>query len=249
MKFSVCLDALYNGKDFINSMEQVSQYHFDAVEFWCWWDKDIQAIKKAKERLKMEIAGFCTKFISLVDSRQRTAYLQALEETIQIAKELGCHMIITQVGNDFGISRVAQKLSLIEGLKACVPILEKHQMLLVFEPLNTIVDHPGYYLSSSEEAFQIAEEVDSPHVKVLFDVYHQQIMEGNIISRITENIDKIGHFHFAGVPGRNELNRGELNYSGIINAIKATSYDGYLGLEYFPKDDPSLGLSDLISEV
>jgi hydroxypyruvate isomerase len=249
MKPSVCVDALYNGKDFITSMEQVNQLKFSAVEFWCWWDKDIQAIKQAKERLKMEIAGFCTRFISLVDASQRPAYLQALEETIRVAKELGSKMIITQVGNDLGIPRAEQKQSLIDGLKACVPMLEKHQMMLVFEPLNTLVDHAGYFLSSSDEAFQIAQAVASPHVKVLFDVYHQQIMEGNIISRITEHIDEIGHFHFAGVPGRSELYHGELNYPEIIKAIRATSYEGFLGLEYFPKSDPSVGLERLAADM
>ena len=150
--------------------------------------------------------------------------------------------MITQVGDDLGNSRYAQKRNLIAGLKASVPLLENADMLLVFEPLNTLVDHPGYYLTSSEEAFEIVEAVGSPRVKVLFDIYHQQIMEGNLIQRIRENIDKIGHFHAAGNPGRNEPYYGEINYPELFRAIDETGYQGYVGFEYVPVDAPLKGI-------
>jgi hydroxypyruvate isomerase len=88
--------------------------------------------------------------------------------------------------------------------------------------------------------------VGSANVKVLYDIYHQQIMEGNIISTIVKNIDKIGHFHAPGNPGRNELYIGELNYSQIFHAIDGTHFSGYIGLEYFPLEDPKKGLIDLL---
>ncbi len=114
--------------------------------------------------------------------------------------------------------------------------------MLVFEPLNTLVDHKGYYLYSSEEAFRIADQVNSPKVKVLYDIYHQQITEGHLIKRITKNIDKIGHFHAAGNPGRHELYFGEINYSEVFKAIDETGYTGSIGLEYFPIEEPEKGI-------
>ena len=119
-------------------------------------------------------------------------------------------------------------------------------MQLVFEPLNVLVDHPGYYLTQSSEAFDITMAVSSPHVKVLFDIYHQQITEGDVISSITANIEKIGHFHAAGVPGRHELSTSELNYVEIFKAIDATSYSGAVGFEYYPEQDPLSGIQPFI---
>ena len=121
--------------------------------------------------------------------------------------------------------------------------------MLVIEPLNTYVDHAGYYLWSSDEAFQIVGEVNSPNIKVLFDIYHQQIMEGNIIPRIRKNINSIGHFHAAGSPGRHELDSGEINYPNIFEAIGEAGYTGYIGLEYFPLKDAVEGLKKLSGKV
>lgn len=246
MNLSVCIDALFNGKDFVESMRAVKGAGISAFEFWVWWTKDLQQIKKAKDELGMELVGFCTKFISLVDPSQRDSYLEGLAESIEAAKMLGCKNLITQVGNEIqGVSREEQHKSLVEGLKACVPILEKEGITLLVEPLNITVDHKGYYLYRSAEAFEIIDKVGSNNVKVLFDIYHQQIMEGNLIANITGNIDKIGHFHAAGTLGRHELPTGEIDYPNVFDAIDKTGYQGFTGLEYFPLKDAASGLTQL----
>ncbi|MGM0874763.1 MAG: TIM barrel protein [Bacillota bacterium] len=145
--------------------------------------------------------------------------------------------------------REEQHRSIVEGLKACVPFLNESGIMLVIEPLNTLVDHKGYYLDSSKEGFQIVNEVDSPFVKVLYDIYHMQIMEGNIISTINKNINNIGYFHVAGVPGRHEPYIGELFYLNIFKAIKATGFKGYIALEYFPITPPYISLMKLLQEI
>jgi hydroxypyruvate isomerase len=228
-------------------MKEVKKAGLDSFEFWGWWDKDTDAILKAKNELALTLSAMCTRMISLVDEEKRGEYLAGLKESIETAKKLGCAMLITQSGNELtDRPRPRQQESLAAGLKACVPMLEASGITLVFEPLNTLVDHKGYYLWSADEAFEIAEGVGSPYVKVLFDIYHQQITEGNIISRITRNIGKIGHFHCAGNPGRNELWKGEINYPEIFKVIDASGYNGYLGLEYFPLDDAAAGLAALV---
>jgi hydroxypyruvate isomerase len=133
---------------------------------------------------------------------------------------------------------------LVEGLRQAAPLLETAGIKLVIEPLNEKVDHPGYYLVHSAEAFEVVDEVASPNVKVVFDIYHQQISEGNLIPNIVANIDKIGHFHAAGQPGRNELGSGEINYAEVFAAIKRTPFQGFVGLEYWPKRDPADGLRE-----
>jgi len=247
MKFSVCVEALFRGKDLGESLRQIKNVGIDTFEFWSWWNKDLDMILRLKEELGMNISTFCTKFVSLTDPAQRKTYLEGLRESIRIAKKMGVRALITQVGNELpGISREKQHDSIVDGLRECAPILEGEGIILLFEPLNTLVDHKGYYLYSADEAFRVHDEVGSPNVKVLYDIYHQQIMDGHLISRITSNIEKIGHFHAAGNPGRHELDRGEINYPEIFRAIDETAYQGYMGLEYFPIEDPVQGLERLV---
>ncbi len=247
MKYSVCIDAVFNEKDFIKSMKTINEIGIKSFEFWSYWDKNIDDILEVKELLNMNIVAFCTRFISLVDENKRSEYLEGLKASIKIAKKLGCTKLITQVGDQLeNIPRQEQKKSIVAGLKACIPYLERAKITLVIEPLNILVDHKGYYLSNSKEAFDIAKEVNSPYVKVLYDIYHQQITEGNIISTITNNIDLIGHFHAAGSLGRHELDNGEINYIEVFKAIKKTLFEGYMGLEYFPIKEASIGLKELL---
>ena len=121
----------------------------------------------------------------------------------------------------------------MQTLKDAKPILDTYGVVLMLEPLNTYINHPGYYLTSSAEAFDIVREVDHPCAKIVFDIYHQQVMEGNIISNVTNNLDCIAHLHAAGNPGRNELQYGEINYHAIFDALDKAGYTGACGLEYF----------------
>lgn len=246
MKLSVCTDAVFQGESLTASAKRVRQLGISAIEFWGWEDKDLGELGRLREETGVEVAALCTGFVSLVDARQREAYVESLRRTLEVAGRLGCRRIITQTGNELPIAREEQRASLVEGLRACVPYLEEADSVLVVEPLNVRVDHAGYYLSSSDEAAEIVREVGSEHVKLLFDIYHQQITEGDLIRRIREYLPCIGHFHAAGNPGRHELYDSEVDYRSIFRAIRETGYDGYIGLEYFPKDDPAKGLEHAV---
>jgi len=144
-----------------------------------------------------------------------------------------------------GVSKEAQLSNMLGILEEASQIAAKEDMVLLLEPLNSLVDHPGYFLASSRTGFDIVKKVDSPNLKLLYDIYHMQIMEGNILDTIRENIDLIGHFHAAGVPGRHELDKGELNYPFIVRKIDELGYRGYFGLEYFPALDPETSLKGM----
>ncbi len=247
MKVSVCVDALYIGKDIYKGLEEIKECGYDNFEIWSWWDKDIDKLIEVKKQLGMTLTACCTRFVSLVAPAEREEYKRGLAASIETAKRLECKKLISQVGNDAGKSREEQHKALVEGLKECASMLEENDITLVMEPLNTRVDHHGYYLWSSEEAFQIIEEVGSPKVKLLYDIYHQQIMEGDLLRRIVPNISKIGHFHAAGNPGRNELYYGEINYKRIFEEIDKTNFNGYIGYEYFPRDPVAEGLRKIKS--
>lgn len=242
MKLSICIDAVMQGVPVPEALARLKGIGVEAFEFWSWWDKDMDAVRAAAKETGLVPAAMCTKMISLTDPVQRGAYLDGLRESIAVAKALGCRTLISQTGNDTGAERAAQHESLVGGLREAAPILEEAGITLVVEPLNTYVDHQGYYLFSSAEGFAVIDEVGSPNVRLLYDIYHQQIMEGNIIDTVTANLDKIGHFHAAGVPGRHELNTGELNYRAIFDALDAAGYERYIGLEYFPLDKPEAGI-------
>ena len=236
MKLSVCIDALYAGEP-LKGIEATAQAGLTAFEFWGWTDKDVEAMDRAAREKKLAVAAMCTRNFVLNDPAQRETFLEGLAASIPVAIRLGCSTLITQVGQDNGRPREEQHASIVEGLKASAPLLEAAGITLVIEPLNLRVNHPGYYLAGSDEAFDMVLEVNSPNVKVLFDIYHQQVTEGDVVRRLLANLPLIGHFHAAGNPGRNELTRGEMNYKYIFEAIREAGYTGYVGLEYWPVGD------------
>ena len=251
MYYSVCASALFSKAPLQEGIALVKQAGFDVCECWSWWDKDLAAVKVALEKNSVRLSAMCTRFVPLNDPAKRQEYLDGLAETLEAARLLGCQTIISQVGQDQPhLSREEQMQSIIDGLKACVPVLEKAGVTLVIEPLNTRYDHPGYFLARSDEAFAIVREVNSPHVKVLFDIYHQQITEGNLIPNITDNAEWIGHIHMAGHPGRHEpFGRNEIHYPSVLGALKDAGYTGAVGLEYFPQMDAMESLQKLLKEV
>ena len=243
MKLSVCIDAVLGGVDTIEAMRTVKASGIDAIEFWGWRGKPLDAIRAAMDELHMEVAAFCAADSMITDPARHAQTLEGLAESIEAAQKVGCKTLIFLAGDDrVGVAREEQHAAVVAGLRACAPMLAEHDITLALEPLNILVDHKGYYLTESAEAYQILEEVASSNVKMLFDIYHQQITEGNLIQNATRMVDRIVHFHCAGNPGRHELDNGEINYDNIFRALHAAGYNGYVGLEYFPVADPAEGL-------
>jgi hydroxypyruvate isomerase len=114
------------------------------------------------------------------------------------------------------------------------PHAEAAAITVVVEPLNTLVDHAGYFLTGADEGAAIIRAVDSPAVRLLFDIYHQQVTEGNLSARLEAYRDLVGHIHVAGVPGRRDPGHGEINYPFLMDQLRRWPYEGYVGLEYRP---------------
>ena len=253
MHYSVCASAVFSGAPLPEALSSVREAGYDRYEFWSWWDQDLDALVRAQGQQQLSAAAMCTRFIPLTDPACRAEYIAGLEETIEASERLGCASLISQVGQEMpGIPRERQHSSIVEGLRACVPMLRASGRTLVIEPLNTKIDHQGYYLWQSEEAFRIVDAVGHPCVRVLYDVYHQHIMGEDTAREIQRNIDKIGHIHIAGYPGRHELLGGELpggeflggeiDLGPVLEALTRGGYAGAVGLEYFPVGDPVEGL-------
>ena len=251
MEYSVCANAVFSGVPLPEAIRRTHAAGYGAFEFWAWWDQDMRAVAEAQKETGLRAAGMCTRMVPLNVPERRKDYLAGLRESIRAAAEIDCRMLITQVGQAVeGLCRESQHDSIVAGLRECAPVLEDAGVTLVIEPLNALVNHKGYYLTHSAEAFEMIREVNSPNVKVLFDVYHQQITEGNLIDNLTAGADLIGHIHIAGNPGRHEpLDNSEVHYPTIINALKACGYDGAIGLEYFPLRAPEEGLRQILEKM
>ena len=234
MKLCVAIPCFFKGVDFCDAIRTCAALGYDTVETYNWKDLDLTAVRKTLDETGVNLTSMCTTEFRLTDPAYRTLWLAGLRESCVAAQKLGVPHLITQVGADTGAPREEQHASIVEGLRAGTPILEEYGVTLMIEPLNTYVNHPGYYLWSAVEGFEIIREVNHANVKLIFDIYHQQVMEGNIIPNITNNLDCIAHLHGAGHPGRNELQYGENDYRVIMAAVDKAGYTGALGLEYKP---------------
>lgn len=243
MRFCIPIPCFFKD-DFTDAIRTVKKLGFDAVETYNWKKLDFSAVKEVIAETGVELVSMCTTEFCLTDPLKRTKWLEGLEESCEAAKELGVKHLITQVGDDLGVARQLQHESIVDGLKKGAPILEKSGVTIMIEPLNTIYNHKGYYLWSAVEGFEIVREVSSPNVKLVYDIYHQQVMEGNIIRNITENLDCIAHLHAAGHPGRHELQYGENDYKVIFKACDNAGYNGCCGLEYSPVLEPVESLEE-----
>jgi len=262
VKLSACICTLFREeKDFAKRIARVKEAGLPAFEFWGWSGVDLDAVAAAKDEAGLELAAICVDSADpamkqawskgiLVNPELRQVFVAAVRETIPVAKRLGCPTLIATVGNEQpGLSHWQMHDSIVAGLEAVAADVEQAGVTIALEPLNTLVNHKGYYLWSSREGFDICRAVGSPNIKLLFDIYHQQIMEGNLIQNITENIGLVGHFHSADVPGRHEFGTGELNYANILRAIDQAGYQGYVGLEYSPTGDSAASLAQVRSIV
>ena len=163
---------------------------------------------------------------------------EELRKNIEMAAENNIRHLICFSGNRAGLSDEEGIENTAEGFLRVSKFAEEKGVKLIMELLNSKVDHPDYQGDHTLWGIEVCKKVNSPAVKLLYDVYHMQIMEGDLIRTIRENIDYIGHFHIAGNPGRSNIDdTQEINYKPVIEAIAATNYDGYIGHEYVPEGD------------
>lgn len=237
LRFSVCVETLFKEKPYEQRLEYVADAGFHAFEFWTRQGKDMNITLALKMALRLELSAFVGSTASLVDPAQRQQFMTEITRAAALAVDLSCANLIVTSGTALpDLPREEQYKRMVEALQEAAETAADADLVLVLEPLNQL-DHPGVFLSSSDEGFAIIREVGSPHVKLCFDCYHQQISEGNLTQRITSNLDLIGHIHVADVPGRNEPGTGEINYEHIFGVLRESGYKGFVGLEYYPRFD------------
>jgi hydroxypyruvate isomerase len=172
---------------------------------------------------------------------------ESFRKFIPLAAKAGVPTVITFSGNRAGLSDREGARNTIVGLNRLKRIAEDHGVTICMELLNSKVDHRDYMCDHTAWGLQVVQSVDSPRVKLLYDIYHMQIMEGDLISTIQKNIDWLGHFHTGGVPHRHELDATqEVEWQGVMRGIAATDYRGSVAHEFVPTRDPLLSLREAV---
>jgi hydroxypyruvate isomerase len=185
----------------------------------------------------------------LCDEKYHDSALKKINEMIEAASAAGYRNVICFSGHARGIDRKTGLKNCAKALKQIVGVAEKKKIILNMELLNSRVDHADYMCDRSDWGIELCKEVGSDHFKLLYDIYHMQIMEGDLIRSIQKNHKYFGHYHTAGNPGRNELDQNqELYYPPIAKAIADTGFDGFFAHEFIPKRDPVEGLADAIKQ-
>jgi hydroxypyruvate isomerase len=179
------------------------------------------------------------------DRANHAMLLNELEQTIPVAAKQGVPNVIAMFGNRKGKSDAEGLDTCVEGLNKIKALAEEQKVTICVELLNSKVDHADYQGDHTAWGAQVIEAVGSPRVKLLYDIYHMQIMEGDVIRTIRQHIGHIGHFHTGGVPGRHELDdTQELNWRAVARAIADAGFAGYLAHEFVPTRDPLTSLAE-----
>ena len=239
MKVTVAaMSGWFEGLSHIEMVEQVAAYGFPAFERLdaCKWE-DKEAVRDKCRELGVRVGAIsCSGTIKgdgPVNPAFHPTFVQETKNAIQNAKLLGSDVVLALTGalrSDMSFEQ--QMANVATASKLVAPYLEDAGVTLVWELLNIKVNHAGYALVYSKDGAELVRAVGSPNVKMLFDIYHQQISEGDVIRNLTDYAAEIGHYHFGDNPGRHEPGTGELNYKNIFKAIAATGYTGIVSSEF-----------------
>ena len=243
---SVMLWTVFNGLPFEQRLAKVAESGYSNVElvgeYAKWTDDDFTRANAARKRLGIHFDATAGLKHGVADPGARPAFLDDLKQALIPMETLNCPAMIVLSGNVVqGLSRDAQHQSCIDGLKAAAKLVEGRQIdgqtvRLLLECIDP-EENPRYFLQSAAEAIEIVRAVSHPQVQFLYDLFHEQIAEGNLIEKLEKHIDVIGLIHVADVPGRHEPGTGEINYANIYRKLAELKYRHVVAMEFKPKGD------------
>jgi hydroxypyruvate isomerase len=231
------------GQDLVAQLEFMRAEGFTALEDNGMKGRSVadqERIATAMTRLGMRMGVFVAHEISWNeaslaggDAAKRDAFVQQVRESVDVAKRVNAKWMTVVPGHvDRRLEMSYQTANVIEALKRAAAVLEPHGLVIVLEPLNTLRDHPGQFLNRIPQAYALCKAVGSPSCKILFDIYHQQITEGNLIPNMDLAWSEVAYFQVGDNPGRKEPGTGEVNYRNVFRHIHAKGYAGIVGMEH-----------------
>lgn len=237
--------AEHAGKDLIAQLEFMAAEGFTALEDNGMRGRPVEEqdrIGRTLDRLGMRMGVFVahtinwtepTLTLTAVDAAKRDAFLKEVRGSVDIAKRVNANWMTVVPGHiDLKLHLDYQTAAVVETLKRAAGILEPHGLAMVLEPLNTLRNHPGMFLTTTPQAYLVCKAVASPSCKILYDIYHQQITEGNLIPNIDAAWDEIAYFQVGDNPGRREPGTGEINYRNVFKHIHSKGFTGIVGMEH-----------------
>jgi len=238
MEFSLCIDSIYPEDGLKEKLERIKQAGFKFIEFWDWRDKDFSLIMNSG----LKVSNFSGNRISSLTLDHKEKVIQEVNASIDAAKKLKCErlMLLSDILEGDGsvkinsISSEKKLIHLYDNLRILVEAAKKRDMMLVIEPLNSLKDHKNYFLDNFQITLELVKAVNSENLKVLYDIYHMQIMEGNVLETLQKYHQFIGYIHVANVPYRCEPWIGELDFRFILKELSKV-YSGFVGFEFFVK--------------
>ncbi len=248
LKYSANISTLWRDAPLRERLAKVSQAGLDAFEFLFVATFGLPELLAAKGETGLQVAlfdpeigdpTFKTSYGYLCRREAERQFLESVEQALDAARRLECRRLNALVGRaDPNASWEPQRDLVVERLRRVAPDAADADVVLLVEAISAHL-LPGYLVNYSRQALEIVDLVDHPNVRFQYDVFHMQSMEGNLISTLTANVDKIAHVQIADVPGRHEPGTGEINYPNLLKALEEAGYRDYVGLEYFPLDpDP-----------
>jgi hydroxypyruvate isomerase len=248
---SVMLWTVFRDMPFEERLEKIAEAGYTNVElvgeYSKWTDAEFSKANAARRRLGIHFDATAGLQHGVGDPSVRDAFLSSLREALKPMDTLGCPAMIALSGNVVaGLSRDDQHKSCIETLKRAAEVVEGRQ--IEGEPVRLLLEcidpeeNPKYYLQSAAEAIEIVRAVNHPQVQFLYDMFHEQIAEGNLIEKLDKHIDVIGLIHVADVPGRHDPGTGEINYLNIYRALVRLNYRHVVAMEFRPAGEPVAGL-------
>jgi hydroxypyruvate isomerase len=241
-KFAVNVEMWWSKLPFLKRLDEAARLGFPAVEFWPWRKKEVtvDAIGDTCQKLNLQIAQFTAWGFKpgLNDPANHGKFVEEIEAGCAVAKKFKCKMMTVVGGDDVpGLTQEQMHHNIIEGLKRAAPVAEKHGVMLILEPMNIRVDHKGHCLYGSAPTIRIIQAVNSPMVKINWDLYHMHITEGDLCGHLREGMTAraIGYVQLADHPGRNEPGTGEVHYPRVLKELHDLGYRGYVGLECRPR--------------
>lgn len=252
MEAVICFEMLFPDRTPEQKVQQVAEVGFRAVEFWGWRDKDIPALRQVCRQTGVRVANFSGHRVgSPVAAHTHEAFLRDLRDAVAAAKRLDCRTLMI-LSNELGEGgRVLDSFPAIppgeqyENLLTAVRRALKEvpeDFTLVLEPLNTTLDHPGYFLTDMQTAARAVRQVGDRRFRILCDLYHLGMMGVDLPRTLDEHIGDIGYFHVADFPGRHEPGSGSADWPGLLAGIRRRGYDGAVGFEYSPEADSTASL-------
>lgn len=231
------------GSDLIDQLKFMADVGFRSLEDNNMRTRPIsvqEQIANEMQRLDMAMGvfvahtiGWSEPNITTDDSAAHEEFLREIEESVEVARRVNATWMTVVPGRLHSrLELPYQTANIIEVLKRATDILEPHNLVMVLEPLNPLRDHPEQFLTKTSQAYEICKAVDSPSCKILYDVYHQQITEGNLIPNIDYAWEEIAYFQVGDNPGRNEPTTGEINYTNVFAHLYEKGYEGIIGMEH-----------------